>query len=139
MTTFIFYATVGRHKYTIGLRLPASGVAMVAGALLTLASAIFFYAGSFSGSIVYGKEIQRLAEQDFERAKAEVKFAKQMDHSLLHAARGKLGELHGRLISLGARGESLAHTAGYGPTDPPEGELAADAAVRPEAGSTAAK
>lgn len=136
MTTFIFYARVGNNH--CGLRLPAWGVAVMAGALTILASAIFFYSGSFAGSMVYQKESQRLMEHELNLFKNEVRLVKEANLANLDAATGKLGELYGRVITLDAKGKNLAEVAGLELPNPRKDELVADIPVVSGFGSTAA-
>jgi len=135
--TLILYVRVGSNY--LGLRLPGWGVAVVAGAVFTLAPAVLsFYAGGFAASLTYKNENQRLAEQDLEQLKAEAELARTLDASRLHAATGKLGELYARMIALDRKGKSIAEAAGLELPDPQKEELVADIAVQTGAGSAAA-
>jgi len=104
--TIIFYAKVGGKRY-VGFGLPGWGVAGVAGALITLASATFFYLGDFAATLAHRKGEQRLLQYELARMEKKVQLVQEDNNANLDAATMKLGELHARISTLDTKGASL--------------------------------
>lgn len=121
--TIIFYAKAG-SKHCVGLRLAGWGVAVMAGALLTLASAILFYSGNLAESMVHKKESRHLVEHELAQLKREVRLVTEANRASLDVATAKLGGLYGRMLTLDAKGASLLGVTSLDPDSPEDGIVA---------------
>ena len=104
--TIIFYARVGVQRY-VGFRLPGWGVALVAGAFITLASAAFFQLGDAAAMLAHKKDEQALRIHKLARMERRVQHVLDSNRASLVAATSKLGKLHARMSALDVKGTSL--------------------------------
>jgi hypothetical protein len=108
--TIIFYTRVGGTRH-VGFGLPGWGAAVVAGALITLASAAFFHLGDFAATWAHENDEQLQREYRLARMQETAQRVHEKNRAQLGAAIAKLGELRARMSSLDSRGTSLLAVA----------------------------